>query len=146
LLDAATQGTIHAGNVVNIAGFMHDSPPLVDVSPTLENNWITLEARGKLDSHWSTHPMQQHIIARLAFPTFDPSHGGHEIPSIIMGFFAFIFALTLVGSVLYLYISDVFRISTLSALRPLRFAVYAILLFCAMTFFIFKIDQYSLVW
>jgi hypothetical protein len=90
--------------------------------------------------------MQQPNIARLAFPTFDPSHGGNEIPNIILGFFAFIFLLTVVGSVLYLYTSDVFRIPTLPALRPLRFAVYAILLFCAMTFLIFKIDEYSLVW
>ena len=67
--------------------------------------------------------MQQHNIARLAFPTFDPSHGGNEIPNIILGFFAFIFLLTLVGSVLYLYISDVFRIPTLAAPRPLQFAV-----------------------
>ena len=46
--------------------------------------------------------MQPNYLARLDFPKFDPSQGGNEISSPILGFFAFIFAMALVGMVLYL--------------------------------------------
>jgi hypothetical protein len=74
--------------------------------------------------------MQQQYLARLALPTYEPSQGGDEIPTIIIAFFAFIFALTLVGAILYLYVSGACQAPRL---RPLRFAVYILLLICAMT-------------
>ena len=82
--------------------------------------------------------MQQHYSARLAFPTFEPSQAGDEIQSFIMAFFAFIFALTVVGFVLYLFVSG--ALHTLH-LRPFRFALYVLFLICAMTFGIGFIQQ-----
>ena len=82
--------------------------------------------------------MQQHFLARLAFPEFDASQGGNEIPTIIMGFFASIFALTVVGGILYLYVSGACQVPHM---RPFRFAVYLLLLICAMTLGIGLIQQ-----
>ena len=82
--------------------------------------------------------MQQHYSARLAFPTFEPSQAGDEIQSIIMAFFAFIFALTVVGCVLYLFVSGALHTFHL---RPFRFALYILFLICAMTFGIGFIQQ-----
>jgi predicted membrane channel-forming protein YqfA (hemolysin III family) len=47
-----------------------------------------------------------------------------------MGLFAFIFALTVVGAILYLYMSGACQVPHM---RPFRFAVYILLLICAMT-------------
>jgi ABC-type Fe3+ transport system permease subunit len=70
-------------------------------------------------------------LARLDIPTFEPSQIGDEIiPTIIMGFFASVFALTIVGGILYLYVSGACQVPHM---RPFRFAVYILLLICAMT-------------
>ena len=51
-------------------------------------------------------------IARITLPMFEPSHTADEIiPTISMGFFALVFALTVVGGILYLYVSGFARLS-----------------------------------
>jgi len=82
--------------------------------------------------------MLQYYSARLAFSKFEPSQAGEEIHSIIIAFFALIFALLLVGFVLYLYIAGAFRTIHL---RPFRFALYVLFFICAMTFGIGFIQQ-----
>ena len=82
--------------------------------------------------------MQSLFLARLAFPEFDASQGGNEISTIIMGFFASIFTLTLVGVILYLYVSGACQVPHM---RPFRFAVYLLFLICAMTLGIGLIQQ-----
>ena len=74
--------------------------------------------------------MQHLALTRLAFPTFDPLQGGNEIPNLIMGFFASIFALMLVGMVLYLYLAGALHTF---ALHPFRVTLYLAALFLAMT-------------
>jgi hypothetical protein len=74
--------------------------------------------------------MQQLYLARLALPTFDPSQAGNEISTVIMGFFALTFTLMIVGAILYLYVSGACQVPHM---RPFRFAVYVLLLICAMT-------------
>jgi hypothetical protein len=74
--------------------------------------------------------MQQQYLARIALPTFEPSQGSHEIAAILMGVFAFIFALTGVGAILYLYVSGACQVPHM---WPFRFAVYILLFMCAMT-------------
>ena len=74
--------------------------------------------------------MQPNHLARLDFPKFDPSQGENEISSLILGFFAFIFAMALVGMVLYLYVAGALHTF---ALRPFRVAVYIAVFFLAMT-------------
>jgi len=62
---------------------------------------------------------------------FEPSHAADAIiPTLIMGFFALVFALTVVGGILYLSISGACQVPHM---RPFRFAVYVLLLICAMT-------------
>jgi hypothetical protein len=82
--------------------------------------------------------MQQHYLARLALPTYEPSQNADEISIIVMAFFAFIVALTLVGFVLYLFISGALHTFHL---RPFRFAMYILLFICAMTLGIGLIQQ-----
>ncbi|MEP6960356.1 MAG: hypothetical protein ABI980_16645 [Nitrospirota bacterium] len=82
--------------------------------------------------------MQHLYLARLAFPTFESSQGGNEISNIIMGFFASIFALTIVGAILYLYVSGACQVPHM---RPFRVAVYILFLICAMTLGIGLIQQ-----
>jgi hypothetical protein len=82
--------------------------------------------------------MQQQYLARIALPTFEPSQGSHEISAILMGVFAFIFALTVVGAILYLYISGACQVPQM---RPFRFGVYILFLICAMTLGIGLIQQ-----
>ncbi|MEP6936240.1 MAG: hypothetical protein ABI988_20245 [Nitrospirota bacterium] len=84
--------------------------------------------------------MQPNYLARLDFPKFDPSQGGNEISSLILGFFAFIFAMALVGMVLYLYVAGALHTF---ALRPFRVAVYIAVLFLAMTAWIGFIQNSS---
>ena len=74
--------------------------------------------------------MQPNHLARLDFQKFDPSQGGNEISSLILGFFAFIFAMALVGMVLYLYVAGALQTF---ALRPFRVAVYIAVFFLSMT-------------
>jgi hypothetical protein len=74
--------------------------------------------------------MQHRYLARLAFPTFEPSQAGNEIPTLIMGFFSFFFTLTIMGAIAYLYVSGACQVPHM---RPFRFAVYLLVLICAMT-------------
>jgi len=84
--------------------------------------------------------MQQYCSARLALSRFEPSQAGDEILGvIILVFFAFIFALLLVGSAIYLYVAGAFQHFHL--IRPFQFALYILFFICAMTFGIGFIQQ-----
>jgi hypothetical protein len=74
--------------------------------------------------------MQHLYLAGLSFPTIDST--------IIMGFFASFFALTIVGALLYLYVAGACQVPHM---RPFRFTMYLLLLICAMTLSIGIIQQ-----
>ena len=78
--------------------------------------------------------MQQHYniprLAYLKFKFFESPQAADEIPAIIMVFFGAMFALTLLGLTLYLYVAGALHTFYL---RPFRFAVYILMLICAMT-------------
>jgi fumarate reductase subunit D len=83
--------------------------------------------------------MQQSSSSRLtALKLFEPSQAAEEISSIIMVFFGALFVLTVLGFALYLYVASALHTFHL---RPVRVAMYILVLMTAMTVGITLIKQ-----